>query len=271
MDQIKHLDFFGLKLSVFETPELLEYVKGVIKIKEKAICYGYSFGTIPYFKEYPDVAYCSNQFEISLCDGRGLYLMVKLLRYKIKSDISIPNFSMKIIELANENHFSIMLIGSSPENNKLATENIRIKYPGAIIYDGYDGGYFSNEDQIKTVDYINKYKPDILFLGVSLPKKERFAYRWKDTLEVSLIIPFGGTIDILSGKSKPIPRVIKKMALGSIWRFIQEPRRLFKDSILNSLNVLFLMIPNLLFNTYILRKEFSIPKFYNRNCDAPIK
>ena len=53
MNKIKYLDFFGLKLSVFEVSELLEYTKEVISKKRKAVCYGYSFGTIPYFKKYP--------------------------------------------------------------------------------------------------------------------------------------------------------------------------------------------------------------------------
>jgi len=74
---------------------------------------------------------------------------------------------------------------------------------------------FTPEDNEKTAAYINKFKPDILFVGVTSPKKEKFAWEWKDKLDVSLIVPFGGAIDILSGKSKPIPRVIKKNDFGS--------------------------------------------------------
>lgn len=271
MRNINYLDFFGLKISIFEDTELLEYSEEVIKEKRKAVCYGYSIGTLPYFRKFPEVAVYSNQFDVSLCDGRGLYLVTKLLGFKLKSDLSIPNFSMKLLRLANENHFSVMLIGSSPENNKLATENIRKNYPDAVIYNGYDGGIFSTGDQIKTVEYVNRHNPDILFIGVSLPKKERFAYEWKEELNASLIVPFGGAIDILSGKSKPIPRIVKKMALGGIYRFIQEPRRLFNDSILNSFNFLFILMPCLLIETYIFRRRFSIPKFYNSTCAAPIR
>ena len=267
---IDWINFFGLKLSVFTNTELLEYIKHVINTKRKAICYGYSFGTLPYFKKYPEIAIFSNQFEVSLCDGRGLYLLSKALGYKLKSDLSIPNFSNKILEIADKERFSMMLIGSSRENNLNATKKIRETYKNAIVYDGYDGGMFTPEDQIKTVEVINKFRPDILFIGVSCPKKENFAYLWKERLEVSIIVPFGGAIDILSGKSKPIPKLVKKLMLGALWRFFQEPKRLFRDSIINSFSTLFLMIPSLLFTHYVLRKEFSIPKFYNKNCESPI-
>lgn len=268
--QIKFIDFFGLKLSSFTEKELLEYSEWNIRNKNKAVCYGYSFGTLPYFQNYPEIARYSNQFEVSLCDGRGLFLLTKLMGAGLKSDLSIPNYSMKLLDLANRNRFSILLIGSSPENNELATRNIKKRYPDAVIFDGCDGGRFTPEDQIKTVEYVNKCKPDILFLGVSAPKKERFAYEWKNSLSVSLIVPFGGAIDILSGKSKPIPVFIKKIAMGALWRFIQEPKRLFKDSIINSLDVIFRLIPSLYFNKYILKRYFNIPKFYNKSCEAPI-
>jgi N-acetylglucosaminyldiphosphoundecaprenol N-acetyl-beta-D-mannosaminyltransferase len=267
---IDWINFFGLKLSVFTDNQLLDYIKYAISHKEKTVCYGYSFGTLPYFKKYPEIAIYSNRFEVSLCDGRGLYLLAKILGYNLKSDLSIPNLSRNALELADKEGFSLMLLGSSKENNLRATENIRKKYPKAIIYDGYDGGWFNLNDQLKSVEIINQKKPDILFIGVSCPKKESFAYTWKDKLDVSVIIPFGGGIDILSGRSKPIPKPIKKLMLGALWRFFQEPKRLFRDSIINSFNTLFLMIPSLLFNHYIMRKEFSIPKFYNKSCEAPI-
>jgi len=267
---IDHVDFFGLKLSVFEEVEVFQFVKDSVRNKRKIVCFGYSLGTFPYLKKFPEIAVLSNKFEIMLSDGRGLYMLARLLGFKLRSDLSIPNFSWQLFELADKEKFSILIIGSSPENNLKATINARRLYPNAIIHDGIDGGIFTLEDNKKTVEYINTFKPDILFIGVSSPKKEKFAWEWKEKLNVSVIVPFGGAIDILSGKSKPIPKVIKKMALGAIWRYLQEPRRLFRDSIIYPANVFLMLIPTLLFKRYILKNHFSIPKYYNNSTDAPI-
>lgn len=270
MESSDYINFFGLKLSVFDNDLLFSYIKETISEGRKIICFGYSLGTFPYFRKHPEIAVYSNKFDVMLSDGRGLYLLAKILGYKLKSDMSIPNFSWDLMRLADKEKYKVMIIGSTSENNRNATLYARKLYPGAIIFDGIDGGYFSNSDNQKTAAYINEQKPHILFIGVTSPKKEKFAAEWKDRLDVNVIVPFGGAIDILSGKSKPIPKVIKKMALGSIWRFIQEPKRLFRDSILYPLNVIFLLLPALLFTVYILRRPFSIPKFYNRSCEAPI-
>jgi N-acetylglucosaminyldiphosphoundecaprenol N-acetyl-beta-D-mannosaminyltransferase len=264
------VDFFGLKLSIFDEDDLFLYLKEAVKNKSKKICYGYSFGIFPYLKKYPEIAVYSNRFDILLCDGRGLYMLAKLLGFKLKSDMAIPNFSWRLFSLADREKLSVLIIGSTTENNQAATRNARRLYPRATIYDGIDGGRFTPEDNEKTAAYINELKPDILFVGVSSPKKEKFVWEWKEKLDVSLIIPFGGAIDILSRKSKPIPKLIKKMALGALWRFVQEPRRLFRDSIIYPVNVFFRLIPSLLFNRYILKKSFSIPNYYDRSTRAPI-
>jgi len=268
---INYVDFWGLKLSVFNNPRVLQYIKDIIQKRNKIICFGYSLGTFPYLKKHPEIAVYGNTFDIMLSDGRGLFLLSKMLGYKLKSDISIPNFSLELLKLANDEKYSVLIIGSSPENNLNATLNARKLFPNAILFDGISGGSFSISDNQKTIAYINGLKPNILLIGVSSPKKEKFAYEWKGKLKVNIIVPFGGAIDILSGKSKPIPKFIKKIALGAIWRFLQEPKRLFRDSILYPLNVIFLLIPSLLFNVYILKRPFSIPKFYNRESEAFIK
>jgi len=270
MDKIEYLDFFGLKLSVFNVSELLEYIKGIIKKESKVICYGYSFGTIPYFKNYPEIAIYANQFDVSVIDGRGLFLLAKLLGTPIKSDLSIPVMVDLLLKMADENRFSIMLLGAKEAINKKGSENLKLKFPNARILPGIHG-YFKENEEIEIVTNINLLQPDILLIGISSPKKEKFAFQYKEELDAKIIIPCGGVIDILAGHKKRIPKIIKKSGLAWLYRFTQEPKRLFRDSIINSLSVVFLMIPSLIFRRYILRKSFSIPQFYNKNCEAPIK
>ncbi len=264
-NSIRYFNFYGLKFSSFNINQLKEDLLNTIASNSKKVYFGYSLGTLPYFKKYPEIASICNEFDVMVADGRGMYLLLRLFKKPIYSDISIPNLTQLALEIANENKYSVMIVGSTPENNYNAVIKTRKKYKNAIIYDGYDGGDFSYEAQMVTVEKINKYAPDILFIGVSSPKKEKFVGNWKDMLKVKVIIPFGGAIDILSGKSKPIPKLIKKLCLGGFYRFIQEPRRLFRDSIIYVFNVMFIFFPVFFFNVVVKRnKEFCIPGFYNR-------
>lgn len=263
MGTIKHIDFYGLKLSVFDEQNFIDNVETAIIEDKKIICYGFSFGIFPYFKKYPQIPYIANQFDILGTDGRGLYIFSKLLGYPLKSDLSIPQMVYLTLKIAEKHSYSIMLLGAREEINKRATERIRNKYHRINVFDGHHG-YFKEEDELQIVDFINRSKPNILLIGISSPIKEQFAHKWKELLECNIVIPCGGVIDILAGITKPTPRLVKKIGLAWFYRFIQEPRRLFRDSILHTLSVVFLLIPSLLFQVYFMKKPFSIPEFYSK-------
>lgn len=266
---ITHLNFFGLKLSVFTLTDLIQAIDVAIVTEKKLVCYGYNFGMFPYFKKYPQIPQYANRFEILVADGRGYYLFAKLLGYPVKSDLSIPYMVDHVLHLAEEKGYSLLLLGAKQEINLKAAEKIRADFKNIKVLEGHHG-YFKEAEENQIADYINSVKPNIVLIGISSPMKETFTHKWKDYLDCNIIIPCGGVIDILAGYKKRTPKLIKKMGLAWFYRFVQEPKRLFRDSILHSLNVLFLMIPSLLFRTYILREKFSIPKFYNKSCEAPI-
>ena len=235
MNKINNVDFFGLKLSVFEETELIQTIDTAIKDDEKLICYGYNFGMFPYFGKYPEIPRYSNQFDILVADGRGYYLFAKLLGFPVKSDLSIPFMVERVLNLAQKNAYSLLLLGAKEEINKKAAEQLRIKYPKIKVFDGHHG-YFKEENEQQIVDLINLKKPDILLIGISSPMKERFASNWKDKLDCNIIIPCGGVIDILAGFKKHTPKLIKKMGFAWFYRtpnqimiltfFSQSSRRL---------------------------------------------
>ena len=260
---IGSIDFYGLKISYFTKRELIEDIIYTINNNEKKILYGYSFGNIPLFKYISELYYCTNNFDIMVTDGRLFFIYARLFGAPLKYDISIPFLSRLIMQIANENRYSMMIIGSTIEHNHAATNNLRKSYPNAIIYDGYDGGLFSESDQLKTVERINKVSPDILFIGVSSPKKEFFASRWKEELNTRIIVPFGGMIDGLAGKVWATPPFLKKIGLASLVRLVQEPKRLFKVTMWVTYETLFRIIPSMIYNICIKRnKNFFIPGLY---------
>lgn len=260
---IKSIDFYGLKISNFSKEELIEEIISNIEHNNKKIYFGYSFGYLPLFKKYPALYEYANNYDLMVTDGRLFYLFAKIMGASLKFDISIPLLSRLIMKIADEKQFSMMLIGSSPESNLAATKNLRKDYPNAIVYDGCDGGSFSESDQIETVKIINKNSPDILFIGVSSPKKEIFASKWKNDLNVKIIVPFGGMIDGLSGKVWLTPPLLKKLGLATFIRVMQEPRRFLLLNLWFTYETFLKIIPITLFEVIIKRnKDYFIPSIY---------
>ena len=254
--------FFGLKYSLFNLQELKSEIILSIINNRKRVFYGYSLTLLPKFKHYPEIYSYSNKFDYFLADGKGYFYFLRLFGVKLKSDISLPDLVNILLEIANENKFSLLLLGADKKNNLIATENIKTKYPKANVLEGIDG-FFSEPEEVFIIEKINLLNPDIVLIGISSPKKERIANEWKEKLNCKIIVPCGGVIDILAGKTKREPFFVKKLGLTWLYRVVQEPIRLFKPLFLGGISVLFFLIPTILFEIKIKKnKNFSIPNFY---------
>ncbi|MEP7146164.1 MAG: WecB/TagA/CpsF family glycosyltransferase [bacterium] len=262
MEDIKTERVLGLKISTFTQASLENSIINYIRNNVQKVFFGYSLVLLPRFRSCPEIFKYSDTFDIFLADGKGMYWIYKIAGADVESDISLPDLVDAVLKLAHENKFSVMLLGAEEEINIAATVKIRSRFPNAVIFDGING-YFKTGDEESVVKKINEVKPDILLIGISSPKKEKFVYNWKKKLNVNILIPCGGAIDILAGKTSREPVIIKKTGLTWIYRFIQEPARLFKPVLVNGLSAFFFLIPAILYNVILKKnKTFSIPKFY---------
>jgi N-acetylglucosaminyldiphosphoundecaprenol N-acetyl-beta-D-mannosaminyltransferase len=265
-NDIEQTSFFGFKVSIFSHNMLVHFIEESLESKIPRVFYGYSMGIIARLKFQPEVYQYVNDFDLMVTDGRFFYLLSKIFGLPVKYDISIPYLTELVLKRGDKKKSSVMIIGSTEKNNMRATNNLKIRYKNIIVYDGYHGGDFSESEHYKLVSHVNKYKPDILLIGVSIPKKEYFAFKQKPNLNVKIIIPCGGMIDVLSGKVNRIPYVVKKLGLGWAWRIVQEPKRFLYDKSWQVYQVLFKIIPNIIYHRY-LKKEvnFFLPSIYGIN------
>ncbi len=267
MSEIVTRKYLGLKFSIFKDEDLFREIGSTIRSNRKKIIFGYSLSILPKFREYPEMYTYSDQFDIFLSDGRGIYNLFRKLGFELDSNISIPRFVLELLKYADKNQHSVLLLGATKEQNKLAVDNIQKQYPGIPSCTGIDG-YFSKDDHDDIIAKINEQKPDILLIGISSPIKETIAINWKDKLDTNIIVPCGGVIDVLAGYKKITPNWIKSLGLAWFYRFIQEPVRLFKPVFMNVVNIMMFLVPVVVYNVKIRKnREFSIPHFYNKELD----
>jgi len=80
---------------------------------------------------------------------------------------------------------------------------------------------------------INDARPDVLWVGLGLPKQERWIHEHKDRLNVPVAIGVGACFGFFSGKVKRAPLWIGRMGLEWLWRFLQEPKKLWRRDMLD--------------------------------------
>ena len=218
--------FFGLDVSIFELHEFDQYVKYLLDSNRKEVFYGHSLWSAPMIKKYPEIFTYGNKADFLVTDGRPFFLLCKMFGLNVKSDLSIPQMVIRVIKIASERKKKVYLLGATKEINSNAILNLKEQYPGLEDCEGHHG-YFKDNDLVEIITEINTFKPEIILIGISSPIKEKLSYLLKNESVSKLIIPCGGMIDVLAGKTKITPPIIKKLGLASFYRLIQEPKRLF--------------------------------------------
>jgi len=106
--------------------------------------------------------------------------------------------------------------------------SLRRRFPGIQIVGGYSPpfGALSAEEESFVVAQINEIEPDVVWVGIGVPKQEKWMARMRDRLEVPVMCGVGAAFDFHSGRVQMAPAWMQKRGLEWVYRAAQEPRRL---------------------------------------------
>ncbi len=145
---------------------------------------------------------------------------------------------MELLRIANDNGYSLFLIGGREGVAEEAAMNIQRDYPGIRIA-GHHHGYFKGthtnspgEEEERVIELIHKSKADIIFVGFGFPRQEVWINSHMDNLGVKVAIGNGGVIDILAGRAKRAPEIFIKLGLEWLYRLISDPSRIKRQIVL---------------------------------------
>ena len=230
MDFIK---IFGVNIHNITLEDATKKVEDYLKGDRLKVIYTPNTEIVMAAKENTNIRDMINKGDLIIPDGIGLIYGSRIKKRPLKERVTGFDISMKLLNLANENGYSIYLLGGKEGVSKLAGENIKKDYPNVKIA-GYHNGYFKgshighkdHEEEKKIVSEINNLNPDIIFVGLGFPKQEIWIDANKDKIKSKIIIGNGGVMDILSGNATRAPEIYQKLGLEWLYRLAKEPARI---------------------------------------------
>jgi len=193
---------------------------------------------------------------LSLPDGKPLSIVAKLKGVKNISRIFGPTLFEKTLEWGQKDGIKHYFFGSSEETIMKMLNNIRTKYPAAIIAGYYSPPYkdkFDEEENNLFLKNMNESGADIFWISLGAPKQELWMYENYKKLNHGVMIGIGAGFSYLAGETKHAPKWMKDFALEWLYRLIQEPKRLWKRY----------LITNSLFLVYCVLDLLHLKKFDN--------
>jgi len=189
--------------------------------------------------------------DVLLPDGASIVKAVKWLKdEKIERITGWDLFSFEMDKL-NKTKGVCFFLGSSVKVLELILKKSAEDYPNVRMI-GYSPRYksdFTDAENKSMIDDIHAVNPDLILIGMTAPKQEKWSYLHYDQLNVNChICAIGAVFDFYAGTMKRAPLWWQQHSLEWLYRLIIEPRRMWKRYI----------IGNILFLCYIIKEKFFL-------------
>ena len=182
-----------------------------------------------------------NNSDIINADGQAVVWASKILGKSLKERVAGIDLMGNLVELAGKRDFKIFLFGAKEEVVSEVAKIYESAHPGIIA--GYRNGYFNPEDESEIAADIAGSGAQMLFVAITSPIKENFLYTHREILsDVNLIMGVGGSFDVVAGKTKRAPVWMQKIGLEWFYRFLQEPRRMWKRYLVGNSRFIWLVL-----------------------------
>lgn len=152
------------------------------------------------------------------------------------------------MERLNQTGGRCFFLGSTNETLMKIKERINNEYPNVEV-DSYSPPYkteFNSQENEAILFTINEFRPDVLMIGMTAPKQEKWAYQHYNQLQVGHICCIGAVFDFYAETIKRAPQWMIRIGLEWFYRLIKEPRRMWRRYIVgNTLFIFSIMIERL--------------------------
>jgi N-acetylglucosaminyldiphosphoundecaprenol N-acetyl-beta-D-mannosaminyltransferase len=168
--------------------------------------------------------------DILLPDGIGIVVAERLLTGRRIRKISGSVLHMHLLNLLNKSGGKCFYLGSSEATLQRIKNRITVEFPGIHVmsYAPPFCAAFSDDESSKMIYEINQFNPDVLFIGMTAPKQEKWATCFKEEINAKFICSIGAVFDFYAGTIKRPGHIWIKLGLEWLGRLINEPRRMWR-------------------------------------------
>ncbi len=221
----------GVPLSLTDYEEALTWMDTMVAGRERGYVCVCNVHTVMASREDPVLRGALIASSLNVPDGQPLVWAVNSLGHRLESRVYGPELMARACARAADSGQRFYLYGGRNQGAlfQLAL-NLRQRYPGIKIVGGYSPPHrpLTSEERKAIVEEINHSRADVVWVGIGVPKQEKWMAEMRAELDAPVLIGVGAAFDFHAGLVRQAPSWVQDAGLEWAFRLAHEPRRLWR-------------------------------------------
>lgn len=180
--------------------------------------------------EDPELHRALNSADLWVPDGIAPVWVARLKGFRGAQRLPGAELMEAFFARADQKGFSSFFYGDSVETLDALAQRLESRHPGHRIAGTFSPPFreLSEDEERQHVEMINAARPDVLWLGLGMPKQDLWIYRNRHRLHVPVAVGVGAGFRFIAGTVGRAPGWVGRMGLEWLWRLAQEPRKCWR-------------------------------------------
>ena len=228
-DDVRRCDVLGIPIAMTSYVEAMNVMDGMVARRERGYVCAVAVHAVMVSQHDPEMRAAVTGSTLTVPDGMPLVWAANSLGERLHSRVYGPELMNRYCGRCAERGHRVWLYGGRDQGSLMQLAlNLRRRHPGIEIVGGYSPPFraLSVEEEDAIAAQINAAKPDVVWVGIGVPKQEKWMARMRERLEAPVLCAVGAAFDFHAGRVSQAPSWMQDRGLEWIYRLAQEPRRL---------------------------------------------
>jgi N-acetylglucosaminyldiphosphoundecaprenol N-acetyl-beta-D-mannosaminyltransferase len=225
------VDVVGVQLALTDYEEMLDWIDAMVATRSHGYLCACNVHTVMASREDPELRAALGAASINVPDGQPLVWAINALGHALPGRVYGPELMSRACERAVDGGHRFYLYGGRNQGALVQLAlNLRRRYPGVKIVGGYSPPHrpLTDEEREAVVEEINHSRADVVWVGIGVPKQEKWMAQMRPLLHAPLLIGVGAAFDFHAGLVPQAPNWLQEAGLEWAFRLAHEPRRLWR-------------------------------------------
>jgi N-acetylglucosaminyldiphosphoundecaprenol N-acetyl-beta-D-mannosaminyltransferase len=163
-------------------------------------------------------------------DGMPLVWLGRLRGFGLRRRVYGPELMLEFCRTTATKGYRHFLYGGVPGVVEELGVRLRREFPGHVVAGTFSPPFreLTVEENEAVAEMIRRAAPDVLWVGLSTPRQERWMADFRERLSVPVMVGVGAAFDLHTGRVRQAPSLMREHGLEWLWRLMMEPRRLWR-------------------------------------------